>query len=317
MKKGKKILIHIGLFSFLSIMLSFAIERMIFLFTNKKKDQEPEDSIYLWKNQKISYQIHGTGSPVLLLHHTCIGASHKEWEKNIESLSNRYRLYVPDLPGYGNSQKIRTTYTAYDYTSFIHDFITNIIGQPVTIIASSTSACFALKAYELNPSDIKKLALISPTGMEEQPFATPEENHRLALLKMPIIGTGLYLKAASKKAITEQLQKELFFSKELVTKEIIHHYYMDAHKGYENARFSYASASSRFINVSIQKTLTNIHIPLFVAWGEENVTNPPEFLEKIYQIHPNGEYILFEKTRLLPHYENSTQFNNMIQNFIN
>jgi pimeloyl-ACP methyl ester carboxylesterase len=316
MKKSKKVFLQTGAFTFLSLVLSAAIQRLLFLLPNKKYKAD-DGLFYSWKDQDIFYKVIGTGSPVLLLHNTCIGASHKEWEKNIDALSRSHRIYIPDLPGYGSSSKVAKTYTAYEYAVFIHDFITDVIGQPTSIIASSVSGCLALKAYELHPQDVKKLALISPTGMEEIPFATSEESRTLALLQKPLLGTGMYLKECSKKAIKDRLQKEMFFSKELVTKELVQSYYQSAHLGYEKARFAYASAASRFIHASIQKTLETISIPLMVVWGEENICNPPHYLEKIQQLHPEGEYILFEKTRMLPHYENYSEFNKVIEQFIN
>lgn len=46
----------------------------------------------------------GRGEPVLLLHGTPSPAD--DWQPLVERLSSRYRVLVPDLPGYGNSEQL-------------------------------------------------------------------------------------------------------------------------------------------------------------------------------------------------------------------
>jgi len=59
----------------------------------------------------------GKGDPVVLIHGGGPGASGaSNYRRNIDALSSRYRLVIPDLPGYGQSDKSRITgprYAAY------------------------------------------------------------------------------------------------------------------------------------------------------------------------------------------------------------
>lgn len=316
LKKQLKRIGKLGLFSSFAILCTMTVERLFFLQAKRKQPLEEDMETYYWNHHSIGYHSYGSGRPLLLLHNTCVGASSKEWEKNIEILAERYHVYTIDLPGFGASQKQNMIYTAYHYALFLTDFIEEVVKRPVSILASSTSASFALMAYEQNPKNIRKLLLISPTGMEEQPFATEEDNEKRKLLQSPILGTGLFLKASSKKALKQQLQQTLFFSKEKVTQELILQYYYASHLGGENARHCYACGESKFMNTSIKEAISHLKIPCLIAWGEHNLVNPIANLEKIQELHPNGEYVLFEQTRLLPHYENPTEFNQIAKEFL-
>ncbi|NDO46279.1 alpha/beta fold hydrolase [Clostridium sp. MD294] len=293
-----------------------AVQHILFYIANKKQNtQQISQKIYQSKEGAITYSVYGTGRPLLLLHNTEIGASSLEWQNNIESLSRMYQVFVPDLPGFGNSQKSKITYTAYQYALFINHFITDIIQRSAFVVASSASADFAVMAYALNHDNIRKLVLISPTAFQNT-IPTERENRKRILYQLPLIGTQIFILSASKKAIKKNLTENLFFSKEIVTKQLIENYYTMAHRGNEIARFSFASVQSQFLYADIQKTLKEMKIPLCIVWGKQNRCNPPEQMDNIKSIRPYDTYFLFENTRILPHFENSKVFNENIHSFL-
>ncbi len=293
-----------------------AMQHILFYIANKKQNtQQPPQKIYQGKEGAIAYSVYGTGRPLLLLHNTEIGASGAEWQNNIESLSRMYQVFVPDLPGFGNSQKSKITYTAYQYALFINHFIENVIQRSAFVVASSASADFAVMAYALNHDNIRKLVLISPTAFQNT-IPTEKENRKRILYQLPFIGTQIFILSASKKAIKKNLTENLFFSKEMVTKQLVESYYVMAHRGNEIARFSFASVQSQFLYADVQKTLKEMKIPLCVVWGKQNKYNTSEQMETIQNIRPHDTYFLFENTRMLPHFENSEVFNESIHSFL-
>ena len=57
-----------------------------------------------------------------------------------------------------------------------------------------------------------------------------------------------------KKCLTEKM----IFNKEIVTKELIQKYYTMAHRGNQNARFTFASSSTQFLYADIEKVLKEL-----------------------------------------------------------
>lgn len=55
-------------------------------------------------HKKISYQVIGTGNPVMLVHG--FGEDSNIWQQQIAFLKNQFTLIVPDLPGSGHSELI-------------------------------------------------------------------------------------------------------------------------------------------------------------------------------------------------------------------
>ncbi len=314
MKKIKKKFCLISCITAGCILLLGAIQKFIFWKANSKVIEQQKKT-YHWKEGDVAYCVYGTGRPVLLLHNTEAGASGAEWQNNVKSLSRIYQVFVPDLPGFGDSQKPKITYTAYHYALFINDFIEDVIQRPASVIGSSEAADFGLMAYALKSKNIRKLVLISPTGLEKK-FPSAKENHKRLLLQCPILGTHFFIRSASKKAIKKQFTQQYLFGKEMATKQLTDTYYTMAHRGNENARFSFASVSANFTFADIEKVLREIKIPFCVIWGENNINNTAQHLKEIEHLRKDGTYFLFENTRMLPHYENSEVFNETVHSFL-
>lgn len=313
MKTWKKcVLATAGILLFLPAL----INRAIFFIANQKDTDKNTDYFYKSKFGNIHYTIHGNGRPLILLHETNIGFSAKEWDNNIEFLSGYYKVYCIDLPGYGKSEKQPITYTAYLYASFINDFISNVIKRPVSAIGNGTSCIFMMMAYELNAKNFKKFILIEPLGITSG-LPTKQDKKLLSLLNLPLLGTSIYTFLSSYSSIKKYLYTQAFFSKECISKELIDTLYFSAHKGGIVSRYSTASFLSHFMNTDIKTVLKELKLPFMVVWGENSIHNPIENMEILEEIRPDINYCIFEKTRALPHYENSTEFNKVCREFFN
>ena len=60
----------------------------------------------------IACQVAGQGPALLLLHG--LGGSHEDWRRQVKDLSRHYRLVVPDLRGFGASER-REPFTIYQH----------------------------------------------------------------------------------------------------------------------------------------------------------------------------------------------------------
>src|SRR5579885_1802242 len=64
-----------------------------------------EERRYPWKYGDMFYEVKGAreAKPLLLIHSFGPGASSYEWRKNIDALSEQFRVYSLDLLGFGLS----------------------------------------------------------------------------------------------------------------------------------------------------------------------------------------------------------------------
>ena len=120
--------------------------------------------IYKWTYGHIFYKVHGSldAPPLLLLHAPGIGASAYEMLPIMESLSQHYRVYTPDLLGFGLSDAPDIDYTADIFVALCQDFLRDVVQRPATLLARGLSCNYALAVAARSPELCTDLVLLSP-----------------------------------------------------------------------------------------------------------------------------------------------------------
>jgi len=93
----------------------------------KRRATDPDNSalggdahFYDWKHGRVFYKTAGqqnSGLPLLFVHGVGAGVSSFMWRKNFDDLSSSFRVYAPDLLGFGLSDKPATAAYSADLTS--------------------------------------------------------------------------------------------------------------------------------------------------------------------------------------------------------
>ena len=112
------------------------------------------------------YLVGGEGSPLVIIHGGGSGAE-EEWAPNLPSLVQHYRLYAPDLVGYGRTDKPSLDYDLPVLSSFFEDFMNALDLKRASLLGHSLGGGAAL-AYALkHPERVQKLVLVDSVGFGE------------------------------------------------------------------------------------------------------------------------------------------------------
>ena len=233
----------------------------------KKKDETHVMETYHAKEGEIAYRSVGHGKPLVLVHSMMLGASGREWDAVIDALAEDYHVYVPDLPGFGNSFCPEKPWTAYQYANLLHVFIEDVIGHPVCFCGANGGADFGLLLSLLYPKDVRRMVLISPEGIGNG-FATNEDTKQLSLLLSPIAGTEHFLIGTSRWKIRAALEQAIF-AKETVSAELVQQYARAARFG-THAQATFACLKTRFWAADTKPSFEKLSVPFLMIWGEEN-----------------------------------------------
>src|SRR5437016_11261327 len=123
-----------------------------------------EERRYPWKYGDMFYEVKGArdARPLLLIHGFAPGASSYEWRKNVDALSEDFRVYVLDLLGFGLSDRPAIDYTAETFADLINDFIREVIGKPTTVVAHGLSSAYVIADAYRRPQLFERLILVEP-----------------------------------------------------------------------------------------------------------------------------------------------------------
>ena len=104
------------------------------------------------------------GLPVVLIHG--LGASAEIWSANLGALATRHRVYVPDLPGFGRTEKPEwMDYSPGAYSRFLMAFMTALGIGTASLVGHSLGGGVALRVILDDPGRVKSLILLSSAGL--------------------------------------------------------------------------------------------------------------------------------------------------------
>lgn len=119
---------------------------------------------------QLHYQDIGAGEPVVFIHGSGPGASgHSNFKQNYPVFAAAgYRSIVPDLPGYGASDKPETLYTLDFFVEALSGLLDALDIARCVLVGNSLGGAIALKLALDQPQRVSRLVLMAPGGLMEK-----------------------------------------------------------------------------------------------------------------------------------------------------
>lgn len=150
-----------------------------------------DDHIYKWTHGHIFFKVHGNADapPLLLLHAPGIGASAHEMLPMMEQLAQHYRIYAPDLLGFGLSDAPNVDYNANLFVALCRDFLHDVVQQPATLLARGLSCNYALAVASRSPELCTRLVLLpyGPVKTSSYTGDTGLSNHTITVMEHGLV----------------------------------------------------------------------------------------------------------------------------------
>jgi pimeloyl-ACP methyl ester carboxylesterase len=120
---------------------------------------------------RVHYLVEGpaNGAPVVLVHG--LGSSAEDWRNIAPYLVNAgFRVYLPDLPGFGRSQKpANFSYSVHDQASVVVGFLDALGLKQVNLGGWSMGAWIAELISAQHPERVNRLMLFDAAGLDVKP----------------------------------------------------------------------------------------------------------------------------------------------------
>ena len=105
----------------------------------------------------------GAGEPLLILHGEL---GHPGWLRFHASLAQRYTLYIPSHPGFGESERLDWITNMRDLAGWYLDALDDIAVGRVNVMGFSLGGWLAAEMATMCPTQFKKLVLVGATGVK-------------------------------------------------------------------------------------------------------------------------------------------------------
>jgi pimeloyl-ACP methyl ester carboxylesterase len=236
-----------------------------------------EEKVFI-KRLKINYKIEGEGKPFLILHGW--GSRSEKWERVGELLNkNGLKVIIPDLPGFGKSEKPSTIWTLKDYSNFVEEFVKFLNLEKFYLLGHSFGGAIAVKFSLKYPEKIEKLFLVGAACLRRK---TLKQKFFYLISKIFKIFSFLPFYSLLRRAFYKFIiQKSDYLSTQGVLRDI----YL------------------KIIKEDLSKFLPFLKVPTIIIWGKKDEVVPIKdgyFMNKKIKnskliIIPKGDHDLEQK----------------------
>jgi len=250
----------------------------------------------------------GEGEPVILIHGFLYDSY--MWNKNIDALADKFKVYAIDLWGFGYSTRDPMDYGYQLYANQLLKFMDALDIQKASLIGQSMGGGTSI-FFSVNHRDrVNKLILVDPAGM---PNPLPLIGK---ITNLPKIGEFL-LRLKSDFYRKMVLSTTFIYDKEFVTESY-----------FENVtRFHKIKGTIEILLKILRKqffhTLSDeIHrlgemdVPILIIFGRQDKAVPLERGKEMHNILRGSQLEIFENAGHCPHDEQSQKFNQLAVDFL-
>lgn len=249
---------------------------------------------------KIRYLESGTSKNTLVLIHG-LGASAERWDKVIPLFENHYKVIVPDLVGFGFSDKPLVDYTPEFFSDFIDKFFTATNIEQANIIGSSLGGQIAIEYASLHPEKIKKLVLVSPAGIMKH--STPALD--------AYIMAAMYPNEQNAKNAFELMEGSGRSADESIVNAFVKRMRLP------NAKLAFMSSLLGLKNSKlITSKLQTILIPTLIIWGSNDPIIPITFADNFLSAIQNSQLHRIDNCGHTPYVQDPHTFASAVLEFL-
>lgn len=236
----------------------------------------------------------GNGEPVVILHHS---TGNVGWLPFFEHLAERFAVTVPDMPGYGQSERPEWAREPRDLAILLNELLDRLDLEQVTLVGLGFGGYVAAEMATMNQNRLKRLVLIGSAGLQ------PEKGEIADQMMVDFheyVRAGFRSDEAYERVFGAELDpsvKELWdFSREMT------------------ARLTW---KPYMFNRRLNHTLREVRVPTLLVWGSEDKIVPPECAEQFARILPNARAEIVQGAGHLVEYEEPERIAKLIATHIN
>jgi len=244
----------------------------------------------------VHYYTAGEGEPLVVIHGGAGDA--RSWWHNIQELAEKYKVFAPDLPGYGTSQPLDGNYYIPEFSDFINKFTKFLHLKRFSVIGHSLGGGIALNFVLKFPGKVKKLILVSSLGLGREIALW------LRLISLPtvvkILGSlvGKIIQFAG-----WMLGQSNPFELVLPISPVV-------------VRIGTSIANFHQQSLVLEKFLPKIKVPTLLIWGGRDPVVPVKTAYRAVKEFPNARLLVFKKSGHNVHREQLKNITHLINEFL-
>ena len=248
---------------------------------------------------RIRYLESGNSDRTLVMLHG-LGASADRWLNVAPIFEDNYHILIPDIIGFGYSDKPIVDYTPLFFADFVQSFLQVLNVQCPIIMGSSLGGQIAIEYSNLQ-NDTAKLVLVSSAGIMKQ--STPALD--------AYIMAAMYPNESTAKNAFEVMDGSGRSADPNLVSSFVERMRLP------NAKFAFMSALLGLKNSEpVTDKLIQILAPTLVVWGSNDSVIPISYADQFVSAIPHCQLYVMENTGHTPYVHDPHLFADRVLTFL-
>ena len=222
------------------------------------------------RGARIRFYEGGSGPPLLLVHgYLWSGAV---WEDVFPLLSRDLRVIVPDLPGFGESEKPSPARYAYGLEAFaesLADLVAALGVGRISVCGHSMGGAVALMLAAHHPDLVEKLIVVDPIVYGSRRGAAA------SIATLPILGPILFKQMYGRAMFRRFFRENVYAKEESLPVDRIERMF-EAFNAPAAREAAYATMLATLDTRALVASIPRVNAPTLVAWGRSDRSVPVE-----------------------------------------
>ena len=267
----------------------------------------------------------GAGTPPVLFIHGLGSSGYIEWRFNLAVAARRHRVFAPDLPGFGRSEKPAARYGIPFFARTLERYMESRNLESAAVVGTSLGGRIALEVALRYPERVERLVLVNALGL-----GRPQVQLYYGLVMLPRVGEAFMrvareaLHRAPPRMIRRVAGRYIGMSADL-DRTMDDSYLADLREmysaeGYPSAYLSTvrslvtprALAGSHDLSARLHK----IAAPVLLIWGADDPLFPLEHATRAHRLLPGSKLAVIDGAGHTPQAERPDEFNRVLGRFL-
>lgn len=243
------------------------------------KQRQPEQRYLQVGLGNIFYEVVGTGKPVVLVHG--LSGSTRWWQQNVASLSEKFRLYMIDLIGFGRS-RAGQKFSLAAAPQVLKEWLDGLNLRQASFVGHSMGGLIVAHLAADYPDVVERLVLVDAVGLPlGHGLARQAWNMLQAFRAMPLDLLGVILADA-----------------------------------YQAGFINVLTVGQGLLDQDLSQKLARISAPTLIVWGGQDRIVPLRLGRQLNRCLPNSRLVTIEGAGHLPMWEGAEAFNQIVIDFL-
>ena len=233
--------------------------------------------------------------PVLLLHGGGFDSASLSYGPTIGPISRYRRVFAPDWPGYGESDKPKMRYSTEYYVDFLGRLMDGLGLEKASLVGISMGGAISLGFSLRSPQRVEKLVLVDSHGLGRK---VPSRMMSYVVVRLPLLNKMVWATLRRSRRIIRWSLWTTFYDRRAVTGSLVDEVYRMAKKpGVGEAWRSWQRNEIRWsgLHTNFVDKLHTLAVPTLILHGAEDRYVPVSWARRAHGLIEGSELRVFPR----------------------